>query len=125
MSIADEIIAQIEPELDRVAEQVAQDLRANVNYDTGTLRGSISIEKSGRLERIVRTNATAKNGVKYASIVNSGRGWVYPKKAPYLRYRDGSRHMSSAPYSGSHYAEKTVSQHQGHDRVRVDVIVIK
>lgn len=125
MSIADEIIAQIEPELDRIAEEVARDLRANVNVDTGALQGSIRVEKSGRLARIVRTDATAKNGVKYASIVNSGRGWVFPKKAPYLRYRDGSRHMSSAPYGGSHYAEKTVSQHQGHDRVRVDVIVMK
>lgn len=124
MSISAQVMAELEKELDRVAQEVADDLRASANVDTGQLRGSITVEKTGPISRLVRTNATAKNGVKYASIVNSGRGEVEPKDAPFLVFRDGTRHMYSSPYGGSGFADKVVSRHQSDGAlVQVEVIL--
>lgn len=109
MSVAS-IIARIEniceSEMNRIANQIEGELKAEANYDTGTMQGTIHAERTGEYSYFIGT------GIYYAKFANDGRGAVRPVRKKMLKYKDGSLHKYSSPYAGSHFVEKVASRYK-------------
>lgn len=94
---------------DRVAATMSDTIMSLAKDPTGQLADSVTVVHSGAWEYRVFPTAT-DNGFPYGKVFNTGRGEVKPIRARMLRYRDGSYHKYSSPYSGSHFVRETVSR---------------
>lgn len=115
MSVAS-IIAHIEniceSEMNRIANQIEGELKAEANKDTGRMAGSIQSQRTGDYSYFIGTSITNEHGFPYPVVANDGRGAVRPVRAKMLRYKDGSFHKYSRPYGGSHFVEKVASRYR-------------
>lgn len=116
MSVAS-IIAHIEniceSEMNRIANQIEGELKAEANKDTGRMAGSIQSQRTGDYSYFIGTS------LEYARYANDGRGEVLPgaitgrgMRRTMLKYKDGSLHRYSSPYAGSHFVEKVASRYR-------------
>ena len=106
-----EIVKRVEEiaasELQQYAGRICDTMKSLApvyEYQGGTLRGSISVSPAGQFAFIIAPH------VDYAKYAENGRGEVKPKYAPYLTFRDGSRHMYASPYAGSHFVKNTAAK---------------
>lgn len=81
--------------------------------------------RTGRLQEGTKARVTSRigggrlritNSVRYAQWIEYGRGWVYPKTKPYLRFRVGGRWVTakrvrpSKPYKFLYRAHRSAAR---------------
>lgn len=102
----------VQKKLDEVANDIFQELIAEVPVHTGRTKQSIRVYKTGKYKRAIGSYLLS---AKYADEGN-GPGRIYPVHSKYLRFigYDGKVHYAKSvrSYIGSHYVEDVANRHR-------------
>ena len=110
MSIEEHAILVIDRELDRVAQVILGELKAECPVRSGEARASIGIT---RVSDYVRSVGGTNSHLYFADQGNNQRlRTILPVRAQALRFTDGTYHPSASTYSGKHFFRAVANRHR-------------